>query len=284
MFTKLETFLVLCRTMNYRITAEQLHLTQPAVTKQIQSLERLYDAKLFNYQGGKLEKTDKCHILEEYASSLQYTYRELENRMQQAENPPLRIGATKTIGDYVLGEDIAKFLSLSENSLSLVVDNTERLLNMLDANQLDFVAIEGLFNKRKYDYELLREEPFVGICSKDHEFSGRLIATEELLEQTIIVREDGSGTRNILERQLMSLGYDLGAFHKKTSISSFKLIREMVLNHLGISFAYQAVVGGDDRFGTFSVDHITAAHEFNVVYLKNTNAGKLADKFLNKAD
>lgn len=53
MFTKLETFLVLCKTMNYRITAEQLHLTQPGVTKQIQYLENMYNTKLFIYEGGK---------------------------------------------------------------------------------------------------------------------------------------------------------------------------------------------------------------------------------------
>ena len=50
MDTKLQTFLTLCRLMNYRLTAEELHLTQPAVTKQIQSLEQIYQTKLFIYE------------------------------------------------------------------------------------------------------------------------------------------------------------------------------------------------------------------------------------------
>jgi DNA-binding transcriptional LysR family regulator len=282
MYTKLQTFLVLCRTMNYRITAEQLHLTQPAVTKQIQSLEKEYNTKLFRYDGSRLHKTEKCYILEEYASSLQYVYKELVSSMQEAKPPLLRIGATKTIGDYVLRRDVADYLSVSDRSLSLVVDNTKRLLTMLDTNQLDFAAVEGLFNKKKYDYKLLREEPFVGICPKEHKFNGRCIMLEELFKESIIVREAGSGTRNILERQLASVGYDLKAFHKTIFISSFKLIRELVLNNLGISFVYKAVIENDDRFGTFTVDNITAAHEFNIVYLKNTNAGKLADIFFGK--
>ena len=51
MDAKLETFLTLCRVMNYRVAAEELHLTQPAVTKQIQSLEQQYGVKLFRYDG-----------------------------------------------------------------------------------------------------------------------------------------------------------------------------------------------------------------------------------------
>ncbi len=279
MDTKLQTFLVLCKTMNYRMAAEQLHLTQPAVTKQIQSLEKLYGTKLFQYDGSKLHKTEKCHILEEYALSLQYNYEELMLRMHEKKKPLLRIGATKTIGDYILGRDVTNYLSVSDQRLSLVVDNTERLLSMLDTNQLDFAAVEGLFNKKKYDYKLLREEPFLGVCLKKHKFSGRCITLEELFKESIIIREAGSGTRNIFERQLMNIGYDLKSFNKITFISSFKLIRELVLNNLGISFVYKAVIENDDRFGTFKVDNITGTHEFNIVYLKNTNAGKLVDIF-----
>ena len=69
---KLQTFLHLCRTMNYRQTAEQLHLSQPAVTRQIQSLEQQYSVKLFTYDGRRLSKTPACLLLEQYAMTLQY--------------------------------------------------------------------------------------------------------------------------------------------------------------------------------------------------------------------
>ena len=282
MFTKLETFLVLCKTMNYRITAEQLHLTQPGVTKQIQYLENMYNTKLFIYEGGKLRKSDKCYILEEYAASLQYNYQELYSRMHEISPITLRIGATKTIGDYVIAKAVENYLSSREHRLSLAVDNTERLLTMLDRNELDFLAVEGVFNKSKYDYQLLREEPFIGICTKKHPFAGQPIKLEELLKETIILREKGSGTRSIFERQLVSLGYSLRDFHKTITISSFKLIKEMVLERVGISFVYKAVVDEDDRFASFTVKNITALHEFNLVYLKNTNAGKLANQFFDK--
>jgi len=69
---RLETFLTVCATMNYRKAAEQLHLTQPAVTKQIQALEALYGVRLFTYDSRKLRKTPQGETLEIYAISQRY--------------------------------------------------------------------------------------------------------------------------------------------------------------------------------------------------------------------
>ena len=164
MDAKLQTFLVLCKKMNYRLTAEALHLTQPAVTKQIQNLEQQYNTRLFIYDGHRLQKTQDCMILEEYAESLNYNYNEIIKALRGESGTFIRIGATKTIGDYVIGDNVKAHLLSSERSLSLAVDNTEHLLNMLDSAELDFAVIEGLFDKRKYDHRLLRKEPFIGIC------------------------------------------------------------------------------------------------------------------------
>ena len=279
MDTKLQTFLVLCRTMNYRVTAEQMHLTQPAVTKQIQALENIYGTKLFTYDGKKLKKTDKCIILEKYAESLHYNYEQIKKALKDSEDIYVRIGATKTIGDYVLDEAVIKYLSSPNHNLSLVVDNTERLLYMLDLAELDFAVVEGRFDKKKYDFRLLKRESFIGICPKGHRFGGRKVAIEEIFPENIIVREHGSGTRDILERELSSLGCDLTSFNKSICISSFKLICELVLKGMGISFAYASVIAGMSGLDTFTVENFNHDHEFNIVYLKNTNAGEYAELF-----
>ena len=190
---KLQTFLTLCQTMNYRIAAEQLHLSQPAVTKQIQSLEQLLQIKLFCYDGHVLHKTEACLLLERYAITQQYQFEELQLAIADKKRFSLRIGATKTIGDYVLIDAIKEYLSDPSHELSLMVDNTMHLLQMLDENQLDFAVIEGAFSKTKYDSYLLRMEPFVGICAKNSPLCGQHISVEELLKQTIVVREKGSG-------------------------------------------------------------------------------------------
>ena len=132
MDTKLHTFLILCQTMNYRLAAERLHLSQPAVTKQIQSLEQALQTKLFYYDGHILHKTEKCLLLERFAISQQYQFEELLLAIADKKRLRLRIGATKTIGDYVLLDAIKNYLSNPHHELTMVVDNTKHLLQLLE--------------------------------------------------------------------------------------------------------------------------------------------------------
>ena len=280
MDSKLHTFLVLCQTMNYRLAAERLHLSQPAVTKQIQSLEQELQTKLFHYDGHMLHKTEECLLLERYAISQQYQFEELQLAIKDKRRLKLRIGATKTIGDYVLIDAIKDYLRDPCHELSLVVDNTKNLLQMLDENQLDFAVIEGNFSKTKYDSYLLRMEPFVGICAKDSHLCGKSVSIEELLKQTIIVREEGSGTRRIFEERLTASGYELSDFSREVCISSFVSIKALVAGGIGISFLYHSVVAHEDDIGSFTVEGITEPHPFHVVYTRNTSARNYAEQFL----
>ena len=277
---KLQTFLILCKTMNYRLAAEQLHLSQPAVTKQIQSLEQMLQTKLFSYDGHTLHKTEECLLLERYAISQQYQFEELQLAIADKKRLKLRVGATKTIGDYVLIDAIRDYLSDPAHELSLVVDNTKHLLQMLDEDRLDFAIIEGTFSKTKYDSYLLRMEPFIGICAKDSALCGREISLEELLKETIIVREEGSGTRQIFEERLNAMGYELSDFSREVSLSSFVSIKALVASGIGISFLYHSVVAEENDIGIFTVHSLTAPHAFHVVYTRNTNAKMYAEQFL----
>ena len=183
--------------MNYRKAAEQLHLTQPAVTKQIQALEALYGVRLFTYDSRKLRKTAQGETLEIYAISQRYQDEELRRALKRQEKTSLRIGATKSIGDYILLPQIIRFLKEPDNELFFTVDNTAHLLAQLEGGELDFVVLEGIFDKSRYESFLLRNEPYIGICAKDHPFSGCEVPMDELFSERLILREPGSGTRKI---------------------------------------------------------------------------------------
>ncbi len=277
---RLETFLMLCATMNYRKAAEQLHLTQPAVTKQIQALEALYGVRLFTYDSRKLRKTAQGETLEIYAISQRYQDEELRRALKRQEKTSLRIGATKSIGDYILPPQIGRFLQEPDNELFFTVDNTAHLLAQLEGGELDFVVLEGIFDKSRYESFLLRSEPYIGVCAKGHPFAGREVAMTELFSERLILREPGSGTRNILERELQQCGYTVEAFHANICISSFKLIRDLVRAGQGVSFLYEAVVKDEAQIAHFSCPPLTGVHELNVACLKNTNAAALAHRFL----
>lgn len=277
---RLETFLTLCATMNYRKAAERLHLTQPTVTKQIQALEALYGVRLFTYDSRKLRKTPQGETLETYAISQRYQDEELRRALKRQEKTSLRIGATKSIGDYILPLQIGRFLQEPDNELFFTVDNTAHLLAQLEGGELDFVVLEGIFDKSRYESFLLRSEPYIGVCAKEHSFAGREVAMTELFSERLILREPGSGTRNILERELQQCGYTVEAFHANICISSFKLIRDLVRAGQGVSFLYEAVVKDEAQIAHFSCPPLTGVHELNVACLKNTNAAALAHRFL----
>lgn len=277
---RLESFLALCTTMHYGRAAELLNLSQPAVSKHIQSLESQYGVRLFTYTNRRLHKTRQGEILEQYAQSLRYNEESLLEKLREQPKRTLRIGATKSIGEYVLLQHIKHFLDVPGNQIEFLVDNTAHLLEQLNQGALDFVILEGIFVKQHYDCILFRNEPYVGICAKSHPFAGKQISIAELLQECIILRERGSGTRKIFEHELANLGYSFGEFHRQICISSFEIIKALVRDGYGVSLLYEAVIKDDPAIAQFTCPPLTGIHEFNVVYLKGTDAGKIAKQFL----
>ena len=279
---RIDTFLTLCESMNYRKTAEMLHISQPAVTQQIHYLENQYGQKLFVYENRRLVKTEAAAILEQYARAAKLQQQDLLEKLESSPIHTLRIGATKTIGDYYLKEDIRRYLQSPDNDLTLIVDNTEHLLRLLEENELDFAVVEGYFDKTRFDSIFLRREPFVGICRKDHPFAGREVTMEELLQQTIIHREAGSGTRAILEQELRGYNESLQRFQRHICISSFNIILDLVKQGFGVSFVYNILADSDPALAKFSIRGETVVREFNVVYLKYADMGEKIRLFFGK--
>ena len=276
---RINTFLLLCKVMNFRKTAELLGITQPAVTQQIRSLEAQYGRKLFEYENRRLMKTDAAAVLEQYARAVKLQERALQEKLENNPIHNLRVGATKTIGDYYLKEDIYRYLRSPDNALTLLVDNTERLLQLLEENRLDFAVVEGFFDKTRFDSILLRREPFVGICRRDHPFAGREVTMDALLKETIIHREDGSGTRAILEQELQGYNESLQRFQRHICISSFNVILDLVKQGFGVSFVYNILADSDPALAKFTLRGETVVREFNVVYLKYADLGEKIGRF-----
>ena len=184
----------------------------------------------------------------------------------------LKIGATKTIGEFVLLPMAERFLRLPKNRLELVIDNTEILLTMLDDGDLDFALIEGTFDKNKYEYQLFQKERFLGICAQNHRFAGKKVGFTDIFSQTLFVREKGSGTRGLLEQVLQDYSFSLQNFNRVMSISNFAAIQRFVADGLGISFAYQSVADADPRLATFEMEDMSIIREFNYVYLNEAIA------------
>ena len=267
------TFLVLCETMNYTRAAEQLCLTQPAVTHHIHYLEDHYGCRLFSYEGKILRLTEAGMRLREFTRSMAYNSKKVEATMAAPAPISLRVGASKTIGEYVIAPRVERFLrSQPEASFSLLVDNTQVLLRALEAGQLDFALVEGFFDRSRYDAQLCRQEAFFGVCAPQHRLAGRAVPLDEITGERLILREPGSGTRAIFEEALHRQNYTLDSFPSVVTISDFSTIKSLVADGLGLSFLYAPVVEQELEAGTlarFDLADVPMSGAFYFVCLKD---------------
>ena len=263
---RVHTFLALYDEMNYRRTAEMLNMTQPGVTQHIHYLENYYGVKLFEYDGRALSKTKNAERLKQYFDSIQTEENDIRKNFIPNETVHVTMGATKTIGEFVIVPEIRKYLCSSQNSLELIVDNTEVLLHMLEKQQIDFAIVEGVFDKSKYGYYLYKKEAFVGICSKKHPFAEKVVDLEDTFKEDIIIREQFSGTRRLLCNAISDRGFSLDNYRRCITVSNFAVIGDLVANNGAITFAYEPIAHCRDDLATFSVTDMQICGEFNFVY------------------
>lgn len=270
---RIDTFLTLYEQMNYRRTAELLNMTQPGVTQHIHYLEDFYGVKLFAYNGRQLKRTKQAEQLKQHFDSIRAEERALKDSFVQTDTVHLKVGATKTIGEFVILPAVRAFLSRENHCLDLTVDNTENLLALLSRGELDFAVIEGVFDKEKYPHHLFKKEQFLGICGADHPFAGRTVSLEEAFRESLLVREMGSGTRMLLQQAVADRGYSLDSFRRCSSISNFSVICELVAKNGAITFAYAPIAHCREDLATFLVEDMQIQGEFNFVY-SNPQVGR----------
>ena len=271
---RIQTFLTVCNTMNFRAAAELLNITQPAVSQHIHFLEDYYGCKLFLYNGRQLTMTQEALTLKHHAQIMSLQEKNLVHALMPKPGISLSIGATKTIGEYVIANQIAAFLKDSHNQIRVEIDNTARILELLDQGVLDFGLIEGYFDRTLYDNILYRKEPYVGFCSREHPFAEKTVPLNALWQEHLIVREEGSGTRDILQQLLMEHNHALTDFSHITCINNFGLLEQLVAQNCGITFAYQAAGIHNDKLAIFHTEGLNAYREFNYVFLPNPESTK----------
>lgn len=273
---RIETFLTLCREMNYTRTAQHLNVTQPTVTQHIRYLEEAYNCKLFSYIGKTLSLTPQGRQLRDFALSMAYNSQCIQERMRQSEGekPVMRVGATKTIGEFVIGPTISAYLRENpDRRLKLLVDNTQTLLELLERGELDFAVVEGFFDKSKYGYRLYKNEAFIGVCAADHPLADKNLNLDDIITQNIIIREPGSGTRAIFEQLLKQQNYSFESIAQTTVVSDFAVIKQLVYDRIGLAFLYEPVVRAELTSGKIKklrLESMQAQREFNYVFLKES--------------
>jgi DNA-binding transcriptional LysR family regulator len=147
------------------------------------------------------------------------------------------------------------------------------LLNKLENGQISFAFIEGFFDKSKYNFEFFSREKFVPICSGNSLLSKSKVHIEDIFNQDLILREKGSGTRDIFENHIYNKNYTISNFFRISEIGSLTVIKELVKTGKGISFIYEVCVKKEIEEGSISkinLENFPIYHDFNFVYLKDS--------------
>lgn len=269
-----DTFLCVCKYMNFTKAGHELNLTQPAVSQHIKYLEEYYGTKLFDYKKKTLSLTKAGVMLKNSLISMRHDALFLKDRVKNGNNVnQIKFGATLSIGEFLLPPKLMGFFEKNKGmNCNLTIADTKALIEQLDEGTIDFALVEGYFNKAEYDYRLIKTEKFVAVCGSGYDLP-QIKKFEDLFENHLLIREQGSGTREILTNYLSEHGYSVEHFNGCSVINSLNVIKYLLENNGGISFLYNVVVDDcikNGRLKKIEIPNFELSHEFNFIWRKNS--------------
>lgn len=281
---KLETFITVAETKNFTKAANMLNMTQPAISHHIRLLEEYYGVKLIEKKNKIMELTEPGKILYKYAEEIRQISKIAKSQISNAEGFIKRynIGATLTIGGYVLPRIIGKYKITNKNTdILLRVENTETIVGMLYSGEINLGVIEGPFDRKKLSYEKLKDDELVLAVASNHPLANRkAVALEEVLGERLILREKGSGTRRVFEDYLEEEGYNPKNINPYMEIGDITAIISLVESGLGVTVvskeALKTYIKGK-TIKALSFKKKKIMREFNFIYLKDSELEFIED-------
>ena len=227
---RLKVFKTVADRLSFTKAAAELLISQPAVTKQINELERLLGKPLFLRHGNRISLTDDGVRLLEYANRILALYGELRDAFveeQGAFSGEIRLGASTTLSQYVLPGLLAKFRKLYPDvRVTLFNGNTEQIERQIADGKLDFGIIEGTASNPALHYELFMDDELVLVTSASNtSFTREEITAADLPALPLVIRENGSGTLDVLSRELSRHGLSLRQLHIEMQLGSTESIK-----------------------------------------------------------
>lgn len=280
---QLTVFEVVARHLSYRRAAEELFLTQPAVSMQVKSLEKQLGVALFEQLGKRIHLTAAGHEVLTYARTVTQQLDELEsvlNRMKGLSGGRLRISVATTANYFIptlLGTFSRRYPKVT---VSLDVTNRETLLEQLTENTVDLVIMGQPPAELDAEAQAFMENPLVIVAPPGHSLMAqKKIALTRLQEEIFLVREPGSGTRIAMERFFNERGMRL-----KTGmeVGSNEAIKQSVQAGLGLGLLSRATIEQElalKRLAILQVEDFPIMRHWYVVHRKGKRLSAAAEAF-----
>lgn len=210
---RLRVFITAAKTLNFTKCAEQLYISQPAVSKHIGELESRYKVQLFERSGSRLALTEAGRVMLEHAERIADGYRRLQYEMDLFTDRlggELKVGASTTIAQYVLPQVLARFTArFPEVKVSLASGNSEQVEAALARHDTDLGLVESSARHPGFHYEPFIPDELVLIASTKGWY-GRCdqVTLAELQTVPLVLRESGSGTLEVISNTSRRRMYD----------------------------------------------------------------------------
>lgn len=288
---QLLAFVMVVDEQNFTRAAEKLHISQPAVSQHIQNLEERFNLKLLDRTSKYVRLNKAGQVVYHHAKDILNLYQQMDRLVQDLKEEaigPLHIGASFTFGEYVLPHLIAEFQALYPKvSPAITIANTQSVISQVLHGDLDIGIIEGLvFSDAGVDIEPFANDVVVVVASNEHPLTQlSSVTAKDIEKETWIVRENGSGTREITERVFQTYGIQP---ERLIEYRSTQIIKESVEAGLGMTVLSKWVIRKELMWQTLHeirLSDIPIERQFSIVLKKSdfqTKSTQLLHQYLLK--
>lgn len=266
-------FLAVCENgCNITRAAEALYLAQPAVSQAVRELEDHYQVQLFDRLGRRLYITPAGEKMRQYALHIRQLFDEMETAVTGPEGRGvLRVGASITIGSQFLPHYARAFQAIAPDcTLRAEICTSARLEELLLSGQLDVALAEGLVHSPMLTADPYLEDELVGVCSASGPFEmNEEVEPERFAAQPILLREPGSGTREVFDHTMEQAGIAIQPAWQGMSTGA---LLHAVIQGLGVAVLPRRLVASNLQRGLvrlFSIRGLAFKRQFQIVLHRN---------------
>ena len=272
---RLQVFHAVATHLSFTKAAESLHMTQPAVTFQVRQLEEQLNARLFDRISHRIVLTDVGQVVYDHAKQITALYQQMENAVKITMGEiggTLVLGASTTIAEYMLPALLGDFCKeFTDIKTHLRVSNTEGIVDMVEANEIDFGIVEAPVHNKNLVVEICRQDQLVCITPNTYSLDDKKTLTiQEIMKYPYIYREEGSGTREVIGEYLSQHGFAENQLRLSMELGSPESVKSAVEAGMGIAIVSRVTVSKELQLGTLKAINLDPplTRPFSFVYKK----------------
>ena len=273
---RLHVFYSVARLLSFTKAADALHMTQPAVTFQVRQLEEYFNTRLFDRTHNKISLTEAGERVYVYAEKIFHLYDEMENSVRELTGEisgVLILGASTTVAEYMLPALLGDFKAkYPDVNIRLKVSNTDGIVSMVENNIIDLGVVEAPVLNKNLAVEQCRTDRLVAIAPPGHELSKYdTVPVKAILDYPFICREEGSGTREVINDYLRQADVDPAELNVIMELGSLEALKGAVEAGIGVSIVSRATLVKEIKLGSVEVLELDTPLErpFSFVHQKH---------------